>query len=168
MFCSQVNRVPWLRRVVVDATKTWIKEEMLWPQRMLIPAEKNVAKGEKPGFVLTDVQLKKVLAEDPLLLAEQRLKSLQQIATGEIGQKREPGEGLASGDEDDPTGPDIDVELTDPSNPRVVPPKPTAQAQAWAWLSGKFVFYHRMGAIRLMSCFVYRHREGHRRQNRRG
>jgi hypothetical protein len=66
--------VPWLRRVVVDATKTWIKEEMLWPQRMLIPAEKNVAKGEKPGFVLTETQLKKVLAEDPLLLAEQRLK----------------------------------------------------------------------------------------------
>ena len=132
----EVNRVPWLRRVVVDATKTWIKEEMLWPQRMLIPAEKNVAKGEKPGFVLTDAQLKKVLQEDPLLLAEQRLKSLQQIATGEIGQKREPGEGLASGDEDDPTGPEIDVELTDPSNPRVVPPKPTAQQQAWAWLSG--------------------------------
>ena len=132
----EVNRVPWLRRVVVDATKTWIKEEMLWPQRMLIPAEKNVAKGEKPGFVLTDAQLKKVLREDPLLLAEQRLKSLQQIATGEIGQKREPGEGLASGDEDDPTGPEIDVELTDPSNPRVVPPKPTAQQQAWAWLSG--------------------------------
>lgn len=132
----EVNRVPWLRRVVVDATKTWIKEEMLWPQRMLIPAEKNVAKGEKPGFVLTDTQLKKVLQEDPLLLAEQRLKSLQQIATGEIGQKREPGEGLASGDEDDPTGPEIDVELTDPSNPRVVPPKPTAQQQAWAWLSG--------------------------------
>ena len=132
----EVNRVPWLRRVVVDATKTWIKEEMLWPQRMLIPAEKNVAKGEKPGFVLTDAQLKRVLQEDPLLLAEQRLKSLQQIATGEIGQKREPGEGLASGDEDDPTGPEIDVELTDPSNPRVVPPKPTAQQQAWAWLSG--------------------------------
>ena len=132
----EVNRVPWLRRVVVDATKTWIKEEMLWPQRMLIPAEKNVAKGEKPGFVLTDAQLKKVLQEDPLLLAEQRLKSLQQIATGEIGQKREPGEGLASGDEDDPTGPEIDVELTDPSNPRVIPPKPTAQQQAWAWLSG--------------------------------
>ena len=132
----EVNRVPWLRRVVVDATKTWIKEEMLWPQRMLIPAEKNVAKGEKPGFVLTDAQLKKVLQEDPLLLAEQRLKSLQQIATGEIGQKREPGEGLASGDEDDLTGPEIDVELTDPSNPRVVPPKPTAQQQAWAWLSG--------------------------------
>ena len=132
----EVNRVPWLRRVVVDATKTWIKEEMLWPQRMLIPAEKNVAKGEKPGFVLTDTQLKKVLQEDPLLLAEQRLKSLQQIATGEIGQKREPGEGLASGDEDDLTGPEIDVELTDPSNPRVVPPKPTAQQQAWAWLSG--------------------------------
>jgi hypothetical protein len=108
---------------------------------MLIPAEKNVAKGEKPGFVLNETQLKKVLAEDPLLLAEQRLKSLQQIATGEIGQKREPGEGLASGDEDDPTGPDIDVELTDPSNPRVVPPKPTAQAQAWAWLSGKFVIF---------------------------
>jgi len=132
----EVNRVPWLRRVVVDATKTWIKEEMLWPQRMLIPAEKNVAKGEKPGFVLTDAQLKKVLREDPLLLAEQRLKSLQQIAAGEIGQKREPGEGLASGDEDDPTGPEIDVELTDPSNPRVIPPKPTAQQQAWAWLSG--------------------------------
>jgi len=132
----EVNRVPWLRRVVVDATKTWIKEEMLWPQRMLIPAEKNVAKGEKPGLVLTDAQLKRVLQEDPLLLAEQRLKSLQQIATGEIGQKREPGEGLASGDEDDPTGPEIDVELTDPSNPRVVPPKPTAQQQAWAWLSG--------------------------------
>ncbi len=132
----EVNRVPWLRRVVVDATKTWIKEEMLWPQRMLIPAEKNVAKGEKPGFVLTDAQLKRVLQEDPLLLAEQRLKSLQQIATGEIGQKREPGEGLASGDEDDLTGPEIDVELTDPSNPRVVPPKPTAQQQAWAWLSG--------------------------------
>lgn len=132
----EVNRVPWLRRVVVDATKTWIKEEMLWPQRMLIPAEKNVAKGEKPGFVLTDAQLKRVLQEDPLLLAEQRLKSLQQIATGEIGQKREPGEGLASGDEDDPTGPEIDVELTDPSNPRVIPPKPTAQQQAWAWLSG--------------------------------
>ena len=132
----EVNRVPWLRRVVVDATKTWIKEEMLWPQRMLIPAEKNVAKGEKPRFVLTDAQLKKVLQEDPLLLAEQRLKSLQQIATGEIGQKREPGEGLASGDEDDPTGPEIDVELTDPSNPRVIPPKPTAQQQAWAWLSG--------------------------------
>lgn len=132
----EVNRVPWLRRVVVDATKTWIKEEMLWPQRMLIPAEKNVAKGEKPGFVLTDAQLQKVLQEDPLLLAEQRLKSLQQIATGEIGQKREPGEGLASGDEDDPTGPEIDVELTDPSNPRVIPPKPTAQQQAWAWLSG--------------------------------
>ena len=54
----------------------------------------------------------------------------------QIGQKREPGEGLASGDEDDPTGPEIDVELTDPSNPRVVPPKPTAQQQAWAWLSG--------------------------------
>ena len=147
VFCSQVNRVPWLRRVVVDATKTWIKEEMLWPQRMLIPAEKNVAKGEKPGFVLTETQLKKVLAEDPLLLAEQRLKSLQQIATGEIGQKREPGEGLASGDEDDPTGPDIDVELTDPSNPRVVPPKPTAQAQAWAWLSGKCIFLSSYGRL---------------------
>ena len=80
----------------MDATKTSIKEEMLWPQRMLIPAEKNVAKGEKPGFVLTDAQLKKVLL-DPLLLAEQLLKSLQTIASGAIGQKREPCGGSRPG-----------------------------------------------------------------------
>ena len=46
VFCSQVNRVPWLRLVVVDATKTWIKEEMLWPQRMLIPAEERGERGK--------------------------------------------------------------------------------------------------------------------------
>ena len=85
----EVNRVPWLRKVVSDATKTWIKEEMLWPRRMLIPAERPVMeKGGKPENVLSDAELARVLAEDPLMLAEAQLMSLQEIATGELGTKK--------------------------------------------------------------------------------
>ena len=76
----EVTRVPWLRKVVSDAMKTWIKEEMLWPQRMLIPAERPPlpgAVGGKPRFVLTEKELKAVLTEDPLLKAEQSLMSLK-------------------------------------------------------------------------------------------
>ena len=60
----EVNRVPWLRNVVSDATKTWIKEEMLWPQRMIIPAEKPSQlwkNSSAPEYVLSKPELQTVL-----------------------------------------------------------------------------------------------------------
>ena len=154
--------MPWLRRVVVDATKTWIKEEMLWPQRMLIPAEKNVAKGEKPGFVLTETQLKKVLAEDPLLLAEQRLKSLQQIATGRLDRSASPARAWR------PATRMTRRARTSTWNSRTRPTHGSYhQSRRLRRRLGRgsavSVFLIIVWAIRLMPCFVYRHREGHRR-----
>jgi hypothetical protein len=139
----EVNRVPWLRKVVSDATKTWIKDEMLWPRRMLIPAERPPSvPGGKPENVLSDAELEAVLAEDPLMMAEEQLMSLQEIATGEVGTKTARGVDAAGDGAPDDAEPsndgefDLDVEVTDPDHPRPVPPKKTAREQAWAWLSG--------------------------------
>ena len=134
----EVNRVPWLRKVVSDATKTWIKEEMLWPRRMLIPAERPVMeKGGKPENVLSDAELARVLAEDPLMLAEAQLMSLQEIATGELGTKKSSGD-IEQGDDgwEDPDVALVDVEVTDPDHPRPEKPVPSARDRALSWLGG--------------------------------
>ena len=134
----EVNRVPWLRKVVSDATKTWIKEEMLWPRRMLIPAERPVMeKGGKPENVLSDAELARVLAEDPLMLAEAQLMSLQEIATGELGTKKSSGD-IEQGDDgwEDPDVALVDVEVTDPDHPRPEKPVLSARDRALSWLGG--------------------------------
>ena len=154
----EVNRVPWLRKAVSDATRSWIKEEMLWPQRMLIPAEAPPTKaGAAPANVLTDAELSAVLKNDPLLRAETNLMSLKELATGEIGTKSggpranddfaDPGDdaaagaaardSLASADASMDDGPIVDVEITDPDNPRpAAPPGPTAREVILGWLGG--------------------------------
>ena len=155
----EVNRVPWLRKAVSDATRSWIKEEMLWPQRMLIPAEAPPTKaGAAPANVLTDAELSAVLKNDPLLRAETNLMSLKELATGEIGTKSggpranddfaDPGDDaaagadlandrLASADASMDDGPIVDVEITDPDNPRpAAPPGPTAREVILGWLGG--------------------------------
>lgn len=154
----EVNRVPWLRKAVSDATRSWIKEEMLWPQRMLIPAEAPPTKaGAAPANVLTDAELSAVLKNDPLLRAETNLMSLKELATGEIGTKNggprangdfaDPGDDaaagaaanddLASADASMDDGPIVDVEITDPDNPRpAAPPGPTAREVILGWLGG--------------------------------
>jgi hypothetical protein len=155
----EVNRVPWLRKAVSDATRSWIKEEMLWPQRMLIPAEAPPTKaGAAPANVLTDAELSAVLKNDPLLRAETNLMSLKELATGEIGTKSggpranddfaDPGDDaaagadvatdrLASADASMDDGPIVDVEITDPDNPRpAAPPGPTAREVIMGWLGG--------------------------------
>ena len=134
----EVNRVPWLRKVVSDATKTWIKEEMLWPRRMLIPAERPATeKGGKPKNVLSDAELARVLEEDPLILAEAQLMSLQEIATGELGTKKSSGD-IEQGDDvsQDPDDALVDVEVTDPEHPRPEKPVPSARDRALSWLGG--------------------------------
>jgi hypothetical protein len=161
----EVNRVPWLRKAVSDATRSWIKEEMLWPQRMLIPAEAPPTKaGAAPANVLTDAELAQVLKNDPLLRAETNLMSLKELATGEIGTKSKKmrasddfgaagaakkttpsgdagdgasGDDLASADASMDDGPIVDVEITDPDNPRpAAPPGPTAREKILGWLGG--------------------------------
>ena len=154
----EVNRVPWLRKAVSDATRSWIKEEMLWPQRMLIPAEAPPTKaGAAPANVLTDAELSALLKNDPLLRAETNLMSLKELATGEIGTKSggprangdfaDPGDDaaagaaanddLASADASMDDGPIVDVEITDPDNPRpAAPPGPTAREVILGWLGG--------------------------------
>ena len=159
----EVNRVPWLRKAVSDATRSWIKEEMLWPQRMLIPAEAPPTKaGAAPANVLTDAELEEVLKNDPLLRAETNLMSLKELATGEIGTKSKKmrasddfgasaarkttpsgdagdatGDDLASADASMDDGPFVDVEITDPDNPRpAAPPGPTAREKILGWLGG--------------------------------
>ena len=83
-----------------------------------------------------------MLAEDPLIMAEEQLMSLQEIATGEVGTKTARGVDAAGDGAPDDAEPsndgefDLDVEVTDPDHPRPVPPKKTAREQAWAWLSG--------------------------------
>ena len=160
----EVNRVPWLRKAVSDATKSWIKEEMLWPRRMLIPAEASLKPGGTPVNVLTDSELRAVLTDDPLLRAERNLVSLKELATGELGTKKGSGKMRASddfgdgdrkkvakasdltssgGDEKDADAVSgsmddeflVDVEITDPDHPRSKPPTgPSTGAKVWSWL----------------------------------
>ena len=158
----EVNRVPWLRKAVSDATRSWIKEEMLWPQRMLIPAEAPPTKaGAAPANVLADAELEEVLKNDPLLRAETNLMSLKELATGEIGTKsggvranddfggRSGGSASSAGAGTKPLdasdaaasadasasmddGPFVDVEITDPDHPRPAAP-PGPTAREVVW-----------------------------------
>jgi len=156
----EVNRVPWLRKAVSDATRSWIKEEMLWPRRMLIPAEALPAKNAAASAsnVLTDAELSAVLRDDPLLRAETNLMSLKELATGEIGTKsggvranddfggastsssdsktpNDSSDAAASADTSADDGPFVDVEITDPDHPRpAAPPGPSARQVVWGWL----------------------------------
>ncbi len=153
----EVNRVPWLRNVVSDATKTWIKEEMLWPQRMIIPAEKPSQlwkNSSAPEYVLSKPDLQTVLDEDPLMAAEANLTSLQEIATfasGKVAQLEsttdegdgvggEDVEGVGDGGAPAPTAkPErklIDVEVTDADTVRPTTPQPTAREEVWNWIKG--------------------------------
>ena len=137
----EVTRVPWLRKVVSEAMKSWIKEEMLWPQRMLIPAEKppsasGVGSGKSPKYVLTEKQLKAVLADDPLLKAEESLMSLKELEMSKVKNMKHEEEksGVGVGVSGSADESEIDIEITDPSNPKPAPP--SAQDAVWSWLKG--------------------------------
>tara|TARA_B110000977_G_scaffold82558_1_gene110298 strand:- start:1957 stop:3762 length:1806 start_codon:yes stop_codon:yes gene_type:complete len=162
----EVNRVPWLRKAVSDATKSWIKEEMLWPRRMLIPAEAPSSEqkaGAPPVNVLSDSELAAVLTNDPLLRAERNLMSLKELASGELGTKKSSGKAISKNDEGSSRtktkgsdlssldeslmeidasgsmddGPIVDVEITDPDHPRPEPPKgPSTSEKIFSWLGG--------------------------------
>ena len=153
----EVNRVPWLRKAVSDATWSWIKEEMLWPQRMLISARRRRPRRRRAGERADGRRTERAAEERPLLRAETNLMSLKELATGEIGTKSggprangdfaDPGDDaaagaaanddLASADASMDDGPIVDVEITDPDNPRpAAPPGPTAREVILGWLGG--------------------------------
>ena len=150
----EVNSVPWLRKVLSDAVKGWIKEEMLWPQRMLIPAERPPSAGldsnGKPKLVLSPKELKAVLDNDPLLAAEERLTSLKEsekvkvknmkhedeirdVKKG-VGVVQTSGGDDGSGDVNLSGDDDIEVEITDPSSP--VKREPQTHEVVLSWLKG--------------------------------
>mmetsp|Transcript_9346 Transcript_9346/g.27997 ORF Transcript_9346/g.27997 Transcript_9346/m.27997 type:complete len:201 (+) Transcript_9346:462-1064(+) len=70
---GELTRVPWLRAELEKAILGAIKEEMLWPRRVVVPAE---------GGGLSAAELKAFEDSDPLLAAERAIEgSLRDVET---------------------------------------------------------------------------------------
>jgi len=80
---GEVTRVPFLRSEIQRVFQTSLLDSLLWPRRMVIPAERP-AEVETP--ILSAPQLDELTREDPLLHAEQALE--QQLAVGPLAEER--------------------------------------------------------------------------------
>lgn len=80
---GEITRVPWLRSELTKGIQDAVKNELLWPKRIVVPAEKKftasmgvagVAGIGGKRLVLTSAQLKELERDDPLLRAERQLQ----------------------------------------------------------------------------------------------
>ena len=100
---GEVTKLPWLRTELMSGIQKGIADELLWPQRVVIPSLEN----DRP--ILSAMELKALETTDPLLVAEKALEEKPMLR--ESREKIKPAslrkqmKIMLMGDEDGPQGP---------------------------------------------------------------
>ena len=98
---GEVTKLPWLRAEIEKAIELAVAEQLLWPRRLVVPADRADPPAD-PVPLLTPAQLQGYAVDDPLLQAERAIAE-QPV----VKERRERAAKLA------PSAPSLDILFND-------------------------------------------------------
>ena len=127
---AKVSELPWLRGELETTIQNAMEENMLWPRRVVVPAEKTKAK-DAVLPVLNKRTLEELQHDDPLLRAERALAQQPALKSGALANATDSF--AASGPA---AAPALDIFVGDPAGGRpLAAPGKTRTAEARALLA---------------------------------